>query len=86
MTFTSRPLPHERCACGAEMFISTQSIEGRERERASFRDAHAQCRQPDATLRRAARAVIAEHDRIGEHISSRPMDLAIATLREILDA
>lgn len=36
--------PHETCSCGAEMLVTAASVALRERERASFRQAHAGCR------------------------------------------
>ena len=48
----TRPLPHERCSCGASMFCTALTIAGREVERTSFREVHAPCRERDGDSKR----------------------------------
>ena len=52
MTWVSKPLPHEYCSCGAKMYCTAASLEGRNSERASFRVAHAKCRKRDGSAQR----------------------------------
>lgn len=42
--------PDETCSCGAALFVKSQGIDGIERERASFREAHRTCRERPAPV------------------------------------
>lgn len=45
MSWITKPLPHEVCSCGAELYLAAQSLAAAEQERKSFRAAHQVCRE-----------------------------------------